>query len=422
MLRRILIFFAALIAVIIPATAESQLRAGLITCYPGPEIYELCGHEAIRIHGVDEKGEYLDSVWNYGIFDFNSPNFVYRFAKGETDYIVMGYPFAYFMPQYIDRGSKVVEQQLNLSQEEIAALRRLLQINALPQNRTYRYNYVRDNCSTRVENAIESAVAPRKIILPDSVNFNSFRNAMRHFHRNYPWYQFGIDLALGGGIDLPITSKEEIFAPVILEEKMQQAKFADGAPVVIHSEVLNEGLKDATLPPTPWWATPMAFAVLILVISLGVCVWEWFKVSISKIWMTIFFSLLGLGGCIIWFLVFISSHDSTSPNLLFLWLNPFQLVIAVCVWWRHTRPATLAMTLINLIVMLILMFAWPLQTQSANPAIFPLWGATVALSLVYAIIYPHLGYNIRGNKKTSSRTQTRTKGNSMRSLKGRIRK
>ena len=30
----------------------------------------------------------MDSVWNFGIFDFREPNFVYRFVKGETDYMV----------------------------------------------------------------------------------------------------------------------------------------------------------------------------------------------------------------------------------------------------------------------------------------------------------------------------------------------
>jgi len=59
-----------------------SLRVSFITCYPGPEIYELYGHEAIRI-----RSNTMDSVWNFGIFDFREPNFVYRFVKGETDYM-----------------------------------------------------------------------------------------------------------------------------------------------------------------------------------------------------------------------------------------------------------------------------------------------------------------------------------------------
>ena len=74
-------------------SSVKDLTVSLITCYPGEEIYELCGHSAIRV-----RGEGIDSVWNYGIFDFNQPNFVYRFVKGETDYKGASYPFRYFMP------------------------------------------------------------------------------------------------------------------------------------------------------------------------------------------------------------------------------------------------------------------------------------------------------------------------------------
>ncbi|MDE7190470.1 MAG: DUF4105 domain-containing protein, partial [Muribaculaceae bacterium] len=88
---------------------EVPLTASLITCWPGTEIYELYGHSALRI-----RGRGIDSVWNYGVFDFREPNFVGRFVSGKTDYMVMGYPFAWFLPEYRRRGSRVVEQDLNL--------------------------------------------------------------------------------------------------------------------------------------------------------------------------------------------------------------------------------------------------------------------------------------------------------------------
>ena len=74
---------------------QDSLIVSVITCQPGREIYELCGHEAIRVRGI-MNGVPMDSVWNYGIFDFAQPNFVYRFVKGETDYRVAGYPFSWF--------------------------------------------------------------------------------------------------------------------------------------------------------------------------------------------------------------------------------------------------------------------------------------------------------------------------------------
>lgn len=45
-----------------------ELTVSLITCAPGRDVYELCGHSALRI-----RGEGMDSVWNYGLFDFSAP-------------------------------------------------------------------------------------------------------------------------------------------------------------------------------------------------------------------------------------------------------------------------------------------------------------------------------------------------------------
>lgn len=368
-----------------------NLQASLVTCWPGPEIYELEGHEALRIKGIGPEGEPIDSVWNYGVFDFNAPNFVYRFVKGETDYMVWGYPFSWFMPQYMERGSRVVEQVLRLTPEETLRLLRMLRTNALESNRTYRYNYVRDNCSTRVAVMLDSAVAPRRIIYPSETQFTTFREAMRYYHRNYPWYQFGIDLALGSGIDREITSRREIFAPMRFMDLASGASFAgSGTPLVEHTRVLYNGMSDATLPPTPWYLTPMAVSVLLLLISAGVALYEWRRRRIVKWWMTLFFTLLGLMGCVVWFLVFCSSHDSTSPNILFLWLTPLQFVPATMIWWRRTRPVAVAMAVVDILVIVVMVSVWPLQVQSTNPAVFPLWAATLILSAAYAMLYPRI--------------------------------
>lgn len=227
-----------------PEIDADSLSVSFITCYPGPEIYELYGHEAVRI-----KGEGRDSVWNYGIFDFRKPNFVYRFVKGETDYMVAGYPFGWFLPEYISRGSRIVEQKLNLSQPEARKLLSMLQTESLPQNREYRYNYVKNNCATRIHQLLDSAASSR-VIYPDSVAFGTFRNEMRAYNKNYPWYQFGIDIALGSGIDKPLKARDEMFVPVEMMRMVDGARLEDGRPLVRESIVINEGV-DATLPPLP---------------------------------------------------------------------------------------------------------------------------------------------------------------------------
>ena len=237
---------AAPAAAVSPAreTGDS-IRISLITCWPGSAVYELCGHEAVRVRTAG-----TDSVWNYGTFDFNAPNFVYRFVKGETDYMLTSYPFAWFMPEYIGNGRRVVEQELNLTPEEARRFLQLLRNEALPQNRTYRYNYVLDNCATRIIDRLDEAIGT-PVVYTDSVKYGTFRKEMRDFHRDYPWYQFGIDLALGSGLDKPLRGKQEMFVPIDMMERVATAQLPDGRPLCSKTTVLNEGVADATAKLTP---------------------------------------------------------------------------------------------------------------------------------------------------------------------------
>lgn len=368
---------------------DNNLTISLITCYPGSEIYELCGHSAIRV-----RGEGIDSVWNFGIFDFNQPNFVYRFVKGETDYKGASYPFRWFLPEYIQTGRKVVEQDLNLTPEEAQNLLERLRISVLPENAVYRYNYIKDNCSIRILNAMDSA-SNSKIIYPDSVRYGTFRDEMRAYHKGYPWYQFGIDLALGSGLDQKINSREEMFVPVEVMRNAASAHFEDGRPLVKATRILNEGNESAVLPPTPWWLSPLFWSWLLTLLIACVIA---NNILSGKLFIPLYFVwylLLGLAGCLVAFLVFISVHESTSPNVLILWLNPLQFLFAVGLSNRKLRSLSLVMSYYNIFVVGIILCISPFLTQSFNPAFFPLMLSTIGLAGSYAIIGNKSSYKRR---------------------------
>lgn len=380
-----------LILFLLPLTTKGEEKrdsvvVSLITCWPGSEVYELCGHEALRVRGTIS-GLAVDSVWNYGVFDFNEPHFVYRFVKGETDYMLAGYPFAWFLPEYQQTGRRVLEQDLNLTQEEALKLVKRLQNEGRPENRTYRYNYVKDNCATRIIDRIDE-VTGKPVVYPDTVKYGTFRKEMRSYHKNYPWYQFGIDLALGSGIDMPIKGREEMFVPVEMAEKAADAHFPDGRPLVRESRVLNQGIGDASLPPTPWYLTPVAVGWLAFILVLGISAWMIKRRKIAKAVYSLWFAICGLTGCLIAFLVFKSQHEATSPNVLLLWLNPLQLLLAVTVWSRRMRLLSYIVAYYNVIACGLLLIVWQFQRQSGNAAFFPLMGATLLLAAVFAYVAP----------------------------------
>ena len=134
---------------------NDSIRLSLLTCAPGEEIYSYFGHTAIH---YEDPGKGIDVVFNYGLFNFGAPNFIFRFALGQTDYILGATPYNRFAAEYIFEERSVWQQTLNLTPDESRKLASLLIENSKPENRTYRYNFFYDNCSTRPRDKIEECI------------------------------------------------------------------------------------------------------------------------------------------------------------------------------------------------------------------------------------------------------------------------
>lgn len=380
------------------AVGQDSLRVSLITAAPGPEVYELYGHTALRIRGCDD-GVPFDSVWNYGVFDYEEPNFVGRFVAGDLNYAVSGYPFQWFLPEYERAGRTVTEQTLDLTAAQARTLRRNLQINCLPQNRKYRYDYVRNNCSTRVSDRLEEVLGVT-LLSPDAkATFPTYRAAMKHYHSHYPWYDLGIDLALGLPVDTLITPHDEGFLPLTLSTRVAGARLPDGRPLVSQTNILYAGVPDATLPPTPWWKGPVFWGWVLFVLTVVYTVKEW-RAGKSYRWgEALFFLWVGLAGCLIAYLALFSSHEAARPNLLLVWLNPLALAVPACIWSRRTRPLAVAYMIANIIALCTLSAIWPFQAQTWNIALWPLIATDIALSAAYAGIYIRARRPVLKNKR-----------------------
>ena len=357
--------------------------ASLLTFYPGSEVYELEGHTALRV--IDEQG---DITYTWGTFDFNTPNFIYRFVKGETDYTVAAVPTDYYLDHYRSSGRRVMEQKLDLNDRQLDSLINLIHINLLPANRIYRYNYVLDNCATRALVTVEKATGDTLCIAPYAGSGTSFRDIMRHYHADYPWYQFGIDLALGSGLDRPITTREKAFAPVELFNMLQNATVNDGDgcyhPLVSECRELIPGAPEgATLPPTPWWLGPDFWCWVVFGLTTLVT-WRDFVVRRQSRWIdSVLFGIFGIAGLLLTVLIFVSVHEATSPNWLYLWLNPACLFIAVGVWIKKWTNAVYWWQIVNFALVFTLGLLGCFGIQKLNTAFWPLIFSDLMRSLIY---------------------------------------
>lgn len=363
-----------------------------VNIYAGPEIFELDGHSAIV---VDVRGD-ISWSYNYGVFDFDTPNFVYRFVKGETDYKAVAWPTRNFLYPYQQQGRRVVAHRLSLNAGEKARLIDILKENVLPQNAVYRYNYVKDNCATRPLAAVERAFAPDSIVFAptrfeaDSYGYPTFRSIMADHHRAYPWYQFGIDLALGSGIDYPLTRREVSFTPVELDAMLPGARVGE-RKLVDSTEVWVDTPADfAMKAPTPWWQSPMAVCWTFFALSLCISVRDIRRKKLSKWFDAFYFGLLGINGLVLTFLIFVSVHEATSPNYLYLWSNPLCLLVPALIWVKKAKNVLYCYQIVNFAVLIALMSLWAVVPQSANAAFFPLIGADMLRSAVYIYLNPRI--------------------------------
>ena len=384
MIRTLLQIAISILAI---TAANASPRVSLLTFFPGSEIYELEGHTALRV--VDGRG---DTAYNWGTFDFLAPGFVYRFVSGQTDYMVAAAPTDLFLSYYADSGRRVVEQELNLNEDQTARLIRLIDTNTRPENRVYRYNYVLDNCATRPLNLIEQASGDSLTLEPYTGNGDTFRETMRHYHAAYPWYQFGIDMALGSGIDRQISNREKAFAPVDLMHIASTALVDDGSgnrvPLVRATHVVVNGRPGgASLPPTPWWLTPVFWAYVALGITIAVSWRNFIHHRLSRVMDTVLFGMAGIAGLVLTFLIFVSVHEATSPNWLYLWLNPMCLFIAAGVWIKKWSHAVYWLQIINFALVLTLGVLGAYGVQSLNAAFWPLMLSDIMRSMTYIYLY-----------------------------------
>ncbi len=362
---------------------EDSVSVSLVTFYPGSEPHNIFGHSEIRV-----KQGPVDLYFNYGVFDFKSPGFLWRFMLGETDYMCQPVPRAYATLGMEER--RMVEQELNLPQDRAIIVRDFLWNNAQPENRTYRYKFLSDNCSTRPRDIIEMAAGDglRYPAMEDSAV--TYRDILAHYCRNYAWERFGINLVLGWDVDTTLDQRATMFIPMLLMDAVAGATVKTDStvlPLVKTTTVPIDKSTDGNVrPPTPWYISPMAVALLVLTLTLLVTCRDWHRRSLSRWYDTLLFIAGGLAGCILFFLICFSTHEATSPNINIVWLNPLLLLLAVLPWFKKTRGAARLLHALNAVIVALLMLAWPWQPQVGDWAFFPLMAALVMRSGINVLL------------------------------------
>lgn len=248
--------------------AAQRLQVSLLTFGQGTAVFERFGHNAIRIH---DPLIALDISWNWGMFSFDEPNFLGRFLSGTSRYWVEGFGTVPLLAYYQEHDRHTVEQVLNLNAAQKLELLRFVRWNELEENKYYPYDYFRDNCSTRVRDALDRVLGGTlKRAWGDSLSAHSFRSEALRLTEGAPLSRLGIDIALGPPADRRMTAWEEMYVPMRLRDRIRGITVPGpgGAPVpLVKSErVIFASLRD------PEAAAPSALPGLYVMVALGVLV------------------------------------------------------------------------------------------------------------------------------------------------------
>jgi hypothetical protein len=328
----------------------ANLEVSLLTFGPGEEVWERFGHNAIEIRDR-VSGEAL--LYNYGIFDFGQENFFLNFARGLMTYrIAAGNP-ADELPVYVAEGRWIVEQELNLTPAQRAKLAAFLEWNARPENALYRYDYFRDNCSTRVRDVLDTALdgAIKAQTIAPSRGF-TYRMDADRLMRPDPAVMLAMDAGLGPFADQRLSYWDEFFVPMELMRHLREVKVMDEtgkpSPLVASEHTLASArLSDppAVSPDWVWRAlgAGMAAALVLLVLARSrKRAWARAPFAVTA---SVASSVLGLGGAVLIGLWTLTDHVSAWRNENILLFNPLCLLLLPCwlgAFRAHWRPSPFA--------------------------------------------------------------------------------
>jgi hypothetical protein len=237
------------------ASPPESLTVYLMTMGPGTRVWERFGHNAIWIH---DPVRGTDQTYNYGLFDFRQHNFLLRFIQGRMWYWMQGFPAESYIEQYRRANRSVWVQELEMAPRARRELQEFLEWNERPENRFYHYDYYRDNCSTRIRDALDRALGGRiRQHTQSAPTGRTYRFQTLRLTANDPPVYTGLLLALGHPVDRPISEWEEMFLPLAMREHLRKLTVTgkDGAPVpLVRSErTLFESSDPAPPSKPPFW-------------------------------------------------------------------------------------------------------------------------------------------------------------------------
>lgn len=288
-----------------PLSLSNKAEISVLTCGTGDEMYALFGHTALRVKDTDQN---LDVVYNWGMFNFNTPNFLSRFIKGDLLYYLDVDTFSDFVYHYTADNREVIEQTLNLSNDQKMIIWNEINRQLNGKDKTYTYGFIRNNCTTKVVDVINLAYErPLRFNFPS--NDHSYRYILNEGLNDHYFEKLGINLLFG----YPTNKQSNlIFLPIKLKEAI-----SDQQSLLKSQEKLNiipsKNNKFSLNSIYALW-------VIVIILSLG---------ALKKTGCFIYFSITAILSLFLLGVSFYTNHPELYYNALIIFFNPLFIVALI---------------------------------------------------------------------------------------------
>ncbi len=367
-------------------TLSESAAISVLTMGPGTNLNDSFGHSAFRISDTNQN---IDVVYNYGVYNFDTPNFYLKFVKGQLMYQLDRTDFSLFYQHYSDQDRWIKEQVLNLTLKEKQELFDFLQKNYLPENRKYIYDFFFENCATRIRDVLVGVLKNKLVFDKNFVSkAHTFRQLIqKNVHWN-SWGSFGMDLAIGAVVDRNASNWEHQFLPEYIFKALEKGQIKRGleaTDLIKKTSILNK--KMAKEKSEALLMSPFFIISLLAFIILGVTFKDYQNNSRSR-WMDCgLYALTGIIGVFLLLLWFATDHFATQNNYNLLWAVPLSLFFAIEIAKQNPKNWLKKYIMFQILMLLLLGIHWITGVQSYPLVLLPL---LIALSIRYIFIFKFL--------------------------------
>lgn len=313
---------------------SKNARISVLTCGTGNESYSLFGHTAIRVSDIDNN---LDIVYNYGAFDFDTPNFVMQFTKGDLNYFIVNSRYVDFINQYTYEKRDVYEQELNIPLTLKQELFKNLAQSMLSNERLYQYKFIDNNCTSKVVDVINKTLKS-KVITKKADTDQTYRAILFPYFDNHFYEKLGTSIVFGRKVDQMGT---KIFLPFELQKSLKLIQYQN-QPLCGENKTILAFEEEI---PTSWWNNCYSYLLLLgFVILIN-------KKTVDFIYL---FTIALLGSLFV-FLGFYSSHQELGYNYNILLFNPI-LFIVLYFWSTKNSKWTYKIAGFNILTIVLYFF------------------------------------------------------------------